>query len=256
MVVWPSHARQTPSSLSAQVVRGLAVLVVDQDLALDLLDDQIARPRQRLDLPSHRAIRARLRDLLRIKPTFAPPRVEGRPFGATICDCEVIMQAGLEASSSGSLCGMDVLPDDPAARRDWLERWAAEQRALTRAGLSRARLARMRVRRRLAFARARLPQRVALGSARFLDRVLDEGSTPRAMPLSLSTTIPIACITRHRPGMCCPERSATSGCPIATPSSTSDAGRVGSSIRPQDGPSAESSVSRSPPVWPRLLAPL
>ena len=31
--------------------------------------------------------------------------------------------------SSGSLCGMRDVPDDPAARREWLERWAAEQEA-------------------------------------------------------------------------------------------------------------------------------
>jgi SAM-dependent methyltransferase len=31
--------------------------------------------------------------------------------------------------SSGSLCGVRNLPDDPAARRIWLERWAAEQEA-------------------------------------------------------------------------------------------------------------------------------
>jgi SAM-dependent methyltransferase len=71
---------------------------------------------------------------------------------------------------------MDVSPDDPAARRDWLERWAAEQRrTLSRPRLSRASLARTRVRRRLAFARGTLSQRVALGSSRWLTRVLDRG---------------------------------------------------------------------------------
>jgi SAM-dependent methyltransferase len=67
---------------------------------------------------------------------------------------------------------MDVVHDDPAARREWLERWAAEQQRTT---LSRARLARMRMRRRLAFARAWLGQRAPLASARFLNRVLDRG---------------------------------------------------------------------------------
>jgi SAM-dependent methyltransferase len=63
----------------------------------------------------------------------------------------------------GSVCGMDVLPDDGAARRASLEGWAAvQQRRMDPP--SRTRLALLRVQRQL-----------ASGSQRFANRVLDRG---------------------------------------------------------------------------------
>ena len=63
--------------------------------------------------------------------------------------------------SSGSLCRMRNLPDDAAARREWLERWAAQQEA----NRSPTRPARAWVPRRLALARA-MRRQLALARAR------------------------------------------------------------------------------------------
>ena len=71
--------------------------------------------------------------------------------------------------SSGSLCGMRNLPDDAAARREWLERWAAEQEA----NRSPTRPARAWVRRRLALARARVRFRSEQLAIRVFERGLD-----------------------------------------------------------------------------------
>jgi SAM-dependent methyltransferase len=72
---------------------------------------------------------------------------------------------------------MDVLPDDPTARREWLERWAEEQRGDRRPASvsSRARRARVTVQRRLMLAPARVRLRVALASEQLANRVLDRG---------------------------------------------------------------------------------
>ena len=92
--------------------------------------------------------------------------------------------------SSGSLCGMRSLPDDPAVRREWLERWTAEQeanRSPTRPG--RAWVPRLAARwraRRLAMARRGSIRVRAIGASR-----LRAGARLWGQPLSPSTTIPI-----------------------------------------------------------------
>ena len=71
--------------------------------------------------------------------------------------------------------------DDPAARQERLERWAAERRAHQRPGPAPSRTgpARTRVQRRIALgsrrALARTRRRLALGSERLASRVLDRG---------------------------------------------------------------------------------
>ena len=63
---------------------------------------------------------------------------------------------------------MDRLPDDPVARRDWLERWAAEQQRRVEEGpvpISR------QIRRTL----ARAPAQLEAASTRYLNRLLDRG---------------------------------------------------------------------------------
>ena len=74
-----------------------------------------------------------------------------------------------ESLSSGSLCRMRNLPDDPAARREWLEGWAAVQEA----NRSPTRPARAWVRRRLARARARVRFKSEQLAIRLFDRGLD-----------------------------------------------------------------------------------
>ena len=66
---------------------------------------------------------------------------------------------------------MRNLPDDPAARREWLERWAAEQEA----NRSPTRPARAGVRRRLARARARVSFKSEQLAIRVFERGLDFG---------------------------------------------------------------------------------
>jgi SAM-dependent methyltransferase len=68
---------------------------------------------------------------------------------------------------------MESLPDDPAARRDWLESWAAEQRGgRLRPVSSRIRLARAKARRQ--FVRA-IRSQLILDSRRVANRILDRG---------------------------------------------------------------------------------
>src|SRR5688500_6929953 len=66
---------------------------------------------------------------------------------------------------------MNGPPDDPAARRELLERWAAQQRGTP----SRARRVRMRVQRQLTAARGTMPRRLARGPQRFANRMLERG---------------------------------------------------------------------------------
>ena len=72
------------------------------------------------------------------------------------------------------MCGVRNLPDDAAARREWLERWAAEQEA----NRSPTRPARAGVRRRLALARARVSFKSEQLAIRLFERGLDFGWHP------------------------------------------------------------------------------
>jgi SAM-dependent methyltransferase len=73
---------------------------------------------------------------------------------------------------------MDVPPDDPAARQESLQHWAAEQRGKYQRAApvpSRTRLARARIQRRFRLARASVRRHVVQGSQRVANRVLDRG---------------------------------------------------------------------------------
>jgi SAM-dependent methyltransferase len=76
---------------------------------------------------------------------------------------------------AGTLCGMEGAPDDAAARREALDRWAAEQqrRVLLNRWAAERSQARVRSRTRLRAAELRLANRLERFASRVLDRGLD-----------------------------------------------------------------------------------